>query len=87
MAKEGFSPEEIEELISDLTGTTSTLNESIQELFGDDFSEDDLTEDNHNQIDNSIFLCDDCGWWCEISEESEEGFDGERVCSDCSELR
>lgn len=29
-------------------------------------------------LDQHIFLCDDCGWWCEISEQSDEG-----RCYDC----
>ncbi len=36
-------------------------------------------------LDNEIFRCDDCGWWCEISEESSEEADreGEMVCREC----
>ncbi len=29
-------------------------------------------------LDNEIFLCDGCGWWCETSEMSDSG-----QCYDC----
>ena len=35
-------------------------------------------------LDNEIFRCEDCGWWCPIDEESSEQADREElVCSDC----
>lgn len=32
------------------------------------------------ELENQIFLCDCCCWWCEIHERNDEG-----VCQDCSE--
>lgn len=32
-------------------------------------------------IDSVAFSCDECGWWCEIGEQSED--DGNQVCQDC----
>ncbi len=43
-----------------------------------DLSEQDLTD-----LDNAIFLCEVCGWWCEISESNES--DLGNVCNDCHE--
>ena len=31
-------------------------------------------------LDDEIFLCDQCGWWCEVEECNEEGF-----CEDCAD--
>ena len=33
--------------------------------------------------DDELFLCDGCGWWCEVSEEA-EGDGTERNCEDCA---
>lgn len=82
-----FSREEISELIEHLQGTCDTLDGAIQEVLGDDFSSEDLSDENHDQIDLEIFLCADCGWWCEISQESEDSDETERVCDDCMEVR
>lgn len=88
MSKERkFTNSQLEELIQSLSGSSDTLSGAIEELFGSDFSEDDLTDDDHNYIDNQIFLCTECGWWCEIHEESEECLDGERICKDCQNVR
>lgn len=43
---------------------------------------EDLTTEDHDVIDNNIFLCETCGWWCEISERSEND---EENCNDCKE--
>lgn len=83
--KQKFSYEEISEIIQDLQGTTDTLSSAISEIFGDEYSEDDLTTEDNNRIYNEIFLCDDCGWWCETSEMSD--CSGEAVCEDCNEIR
>ena len=82
-----FNDGEIEELIGALQGTTDTMESAINELFGEDYSEDDLTDGDWNKINNSVFLCTDCGWWCETSEESQESLDGEQICEDCNEIR
>lgn len=80
-----FTSEQLNELVSALQGTCDELNSAINELFGDDYSDDDLTEDDHNFIDNEIFHCDDCGWWYEVVEQSE--VEDEKVCNDCNECR
>lgn len=33
-----------------------------------------------NYLDNVIFLCDGCGWWCELSEMADSG-----VCNSCDD--
>lgn len=73
--------EEMEKLIGHLQGTCISLNEGTQALF--DLDEDCLTTENSQQIDDEIFLCEECGWWYEVSEMSER--EDEQVCNDCHE--
>ena len=35
-----------------------------------------------SRVEDWIFLCDVCGWWCNMGEESSEE-PGELVCSEC----
>lgn len=79
-----ISNEQIDELIGMLQGTCDTLDSALRELTNDEFVEDDLSEDNHDKIANEIFLCEECGWWCETSE-SNESESGENICDDCNE--
>lgn len=58
----------IQEKINELLGTCKTLNI-------EDFSIEELS-----LLDEQIFLCDTCGWWCEVEEQSENN-----NCSDCEE--
>lgn len=32
-------------------------------------------------VDSVAFCCDQCGWWYEIGEQSED--DGDQICEDC----
>lgn len=66
-----------------LEGTATETIESALEYKYPDMDEDDLTTDDLSNIDNEVFNCSKCGWWCEISEESGDE-DGELTCTDCS---
>lgn len=70
---------DIAELVADLTGTCKTIAEFLPE----GMTEDDLTPDDHEHIDQEIFECTQCGWWCEVSESNDK--DGENVCNDCND--
>ena len=42
----------------------------------------------HHELDNLVFCCSDCGWWCEASEEAdpdETGRPHDTICEDCNE--
>lgn len=69
---------DIHKVIEGLQGTTDSISDHLP----DGMEEEDLTSDDYNAIDNEIFLCAECGWWCEISEASESD-GGEEVCLDC----
>ncbi len=63
------------QLIYDLQGTCNELNSFLERHNAEDLI-DHISFLEY--LDNHIFLCDGCGWWCELSEMSDEG-----VCSDC----
>jgi hypothetical protein len=69
------------EIIEDLRGTCKSMEEVL-----DNYNREDLRDNMEflGYLDNEIFRCDCCRWWCEISEESGVG-DGELVCNDCEE--
>lgn len=68
---------DVNELIETLQGSCDTLDAALPD--GMEFI--DLTKDDHDRIDSEIFLCEQCGWWCEQSEANES--DGGDVCQDC----
>ena len=77
MAK--INSDEIKEIISNLQGTCDTLTGAIQEVTGNDsLGDKDLTQAQHDEIYNEIFLCGQCSWWCEVSEREKD-----YLCNDC----
>lgn len=70
---------DINELQEALEGTCDSLQGGIEAVLGDD-SDYELTIEEHEQLDQLIFLCDECSWWCCVSERN-----GDDICDDCSE--
>lgn len=69
---------DIEIIIDSLRGTCNTLDETINSIYpGMEY--EDLTDEDHEEIDNNIFCCETCGWWTDVSEMSEEN---ERCCAE-----
>ena len=68
---------DVQALIDYLQGTCHSLNEGVSELYPD-MDENDLTEEDHADIDSQIFHCDCCSWWCEAHEQNDDGH-----CEDC----
>ena len=48
-----------------------------------DFEDWELTDKEIEEVDDLVFNCNSCGWWCETSEMAES--DGEQICGDCDE--
>lgn len=71
---------DIDDLIEALTGTT----ESIAHFLPEGMDEEDLTPEEVQRIDEEIFLCATCGWWCEISDNVESD-DSELNCINCKD--
>lgn len=77
-----MSEEQLQQLIEDLRGSC----QSLAECMPTGFDENDLTQDQHEAIDEAIFECARCNWWCESSEEQtiDDNAD-ERICQECYE--
>lgn len=67
----------INEIVEHLQGTCLSLNSALTE-----------SEQNDNElllaIEQEIFLCAQCGWWCEVGE-AKAGDGEEDICEDCYE--
>jgi hypothetical protein len=77
-----LTQEQLNELIYALQGSCSTIAEQLEMRW--ELSEDDLTMEDFLAIDDAIFCCTECNWWCPVSEETAtaQGED-EFGCSDC----
>ena len=63
-----------------------TIEEVIDRLRGtcmESFDQDLYTMDELQYLDENIFDCARCGWWCDIDEAN--SFNGENFCDDCYE--
>lgn len=70
----------IETLISRLSGTCDSMSQHCEDL-----ELSDLDDEVTTAVDQEIFCCTQCSWWCPIDEESSEEIDhDEWVCSDCA---
>lgn len=72
-----MTPARIEEIIHDLQGTCQSLDDALEE--GEDATDPVLCA----AIDEAIFLCPGCNWWCERSEGHENPTGDEDLCDDC----
>lgn len=72
----------IEELIQALQGTCKSISEILNSLYDGETEEEDLSDEDRQAIDEEIFLCETCRWWCERCEESEDEFG---TCVSCVE--
>jgi len=71
---------DVQQLVKDLQGTCNDIPDYLPE----GMDEYDLTDEDHEFIDQEIFHCTVCGWWYEISEESGKD-ESELICQDCAE--
>ena len=61
-----------------------TIEEVIDRLRGtcmETFEADEYTDDELKYLDENIFECARCGWWCDIDESND--IHGENYCDDC----
>lgn len=76
-----FTKEQIDILIEGLQGTCMSLDEGIGMYLGEDYCSNDLTVDEFEHLQGEIFLCDICGWWYEICDQSDDGL----TCCNCGD--
>ena len=69
---------DVQKLIDYLQGTCNSLSDGIETIYPgmDDM---DLIQEDYDTMDNQIFHCETCGWWCESHEQQESG-----ECEDCA---
>lgn len=67
----------LHDIIYDLNGTTQDLEEVARE-----HGITELTTRDIQVIEDEIFLCAGCGWWCEVAECND--VDGDLLCDDCA---
>lgn len=72
-----LTPPQINVIIEDLTGTCHSRGDTIEELTG--YALDEIDPESLLEIDHWIFQCEECGWWCELSEMS----DVDEICQAC----
>ena len=76
---------DINKVIEYLQGTCMNSLQDGVEMCYPGMDEEDLTDDDLSQFDNELFICETCGWWCEISEQcaEQESCSNQQTCSDC----
>lgn len=62
----------IEKVIDHLRGTVGTIENSMIELYGDDYDHNCLNADDIKAINEKLFECDECGKWLDHSEHVEQ---------------
>lgn len=70
------------EIIETLRGSCEPLPRVLMR-----YNREDLEDNTEflDELDQEIFRCNCCRWWCEISEESSEEIDyPELICKDCA---
>src|SRR5438270_431144 len=78
--------DQINELCEDLRGTCKNEDEALSQVTGvpPGTTWDSLKHSDYQEIDQQIFRCEKCDWWCGADEESQvENLDGQRICDDC----
>lgn len=74
----------IDELIHNLLGSCKSLGEACADLY---FDREDLTVEELKELNNCLFLCDNCGWWYYVGERADlehPAFCDDNICSYCA---
>lgn len=66
---------ELESIADQLIGTCDSLDSVFDRLDYNEYRNNQVVLD---AIDGQVFECQECSWWCEISEMTDEG-----TCQDC----
>tara|TARA_R110000744_G_scaffold121116_2_gene225556 strand:+ start:24730 stop:24966 length:237 start_codon:yes stop_codon:yes gene_type:complete len=75
-----FKNKHIAELSEYLKGSNKSLDKGIIELFGN-FDSSDLSEANLKELKKEVSLCENCSFWWDTSEISE---DRDNICIECN---
>lgn len=75
-----LTPDELNKMVNHLAGSTGSLDEYINDEFSEDEGVCSLDRESTDYIDEHMFCCENCGWWC-LADEMSIYDDG--VCDDC----
>lgn len=77
-----LTDKQITEIVQGLRGTTGELDLTIEAVIGvPGANRTSVAEKSLSEIDDYIFLCEVCGWWCDRDEEHEDEQD---TCVECA---
>lgn len=82
-----LTDEQIQLIAEDLQGTGKLLDQAICDITDEEAEGLDEIENWQalcDRVDQLVFLCEGCGWWCEVGDyaEIQENPNGD-VCSNC----
>lgn len=77
-----LSDEQVHKLAEHLMGASFSLADALRDLFG--IEEDDLSQVDHERIDDLVFECSTCNNWYEVGEMSDSD-DHDWECQSCAE--
>lgn len=69
-----------ERAAEELMGSCRSLTD-----LGEEFEGADNIRAFTDRLDELVFCCEGCCWWCEIGELRNDGTDGEWLCEDCTD--
>jgi hypothetical protein len=75
--------EEMDMLCNSTQGSCQSLEEVCYSLFGTYPDEYENEMEICNFIDDRIFCCEGCSWWCEMSQMTND-LENEWTCVDCA---
>lgn len=76
---------QLDDIISALQGTCmNSVEQACIDVLGRDPTPDELGE-AEEEVECNLFVCDECGWYCEMSEMSEDEEDS--ICTGCKDGR
>jgi hypothetical protein len=84
MSEINLTREQIQRIAEDLRGTTQSLEKVISDELGEEI--EDICILSHASlvsIDELVFNCDICGWWCGTDEYSPDEDQTGQVCDEC----
>ena len=73
-----LTDEQVHEIHAHICGSCANLDSALP----DGLTENDLTQADLQEIDALMFICSDCGWWCDTDEMAENDED-EQICAEC----
>lgn len=82
MAERYLTDDQVKTIVERLRGQCALDLEQVAVEEGLEYYK--ITLADNDAIDDEVFLCEECGWWCGI-EESADTDDDKLICDECGE--